>query len=150
MPLFQLILLAVIQGVTEFLPISSSGHLILLPQLTSLADQGQALDVSVHLGTLGAVILYFWRDVSEAVAGLPRLVTGRLDTPGARLAFLLIVATIPAIVIGFILKVTGLEEMMRSAFLIGWTMLIFGIVLHDTYHAGQIQMMKRLAASHGP
>ena len=129
MPLFQLILLAVIQGVTEFLPISSSGHLILLPQLTSLADQGQALDVSVHLGTLGAVILYFWRDVSEAVAGLPRLVTGRLDTPGARLAFLLIVATIPAIVIGFILKVTGLEEMMRSAFLIGWAMLIFGIVL---------------------
>ena len=57
MPLFQLILLAVIQGVTEFLPISSSGHLILLPQLTSLADQGQALDVAVHLGTLGAVIL---------------------------------------------------------------------------------------------
>ena len=129
MPLFQLILLAVIQGVTEFLPISSSGHLILLPQLTSLADQGQALDVSVHLGTLGAVILYFWRDVSEAVAGLPRLLRGKLDTPGSRLAFLLIVATIPAIVIGLVLKVTGIEDMMRSAFVIGWTMLIFGIVL---------------------
>lgn len=129
MPLFQLILLAVIQGITEFLPISSSGHLILLPQLTSLADQGQALDVSVHLGTLGAVILYFWRDVAEAAAGLPRLLRGRLDTPGARLAFLLIVATIPAVVIGFFLKVSGIEEMMRSAFVIGWTMLIFGVVL---------------------
>ena len=129
MPLFQLILLAVIQGITEFLPISSSGHLILLPELTSLADQGQALDVSVHLGTLGAVILYFWRDVGEAVAGLPRLLRGRLDTPGARLAFLLIVATIPAVVIGLVLKVTGIEEMMRSAFVIGWTMLVFGIVL---------------------
>ena len=129
MPLFQLILLAVIQGITEFLPISSSGHLILLPELTSLADQGQALDVSVHLGTLGAVILYFWRDVAEAVAGLPRLVRRRLDTPGARLAFLLIVATIPAVVIGFSLKTSGIEEMMRSAFVIGWTMLIFGIVL---------------------
>lgn len=129
MPLFQLILLAMIQGITEFLPISSSGHLILLPELTSLADQGQALDVSVHLGTLGAVILYFWRDVREAAAGVPRVVRGRLDTPGARLAFLLIVATIPAVVIGFILKVTGLADMMRSAFVIGWTMLIFGIVL---------------------
>ena len=129
MPLFQLILLAVIQGVTEFLPISSSGHLILLPQLTSLADQGQALDVAVHLGTLGAVILYFWRDVAEAVAGLPHLLRGKLDTPGARLAFLLIVATIPAIVIGLVLKVSGIEELMRSAFVIGWTMLIFGIVL---------------------
>ncbi|MEC7300436.1 MAG: undecaprenyl-diphosphate phosphatase, partial [Pseudomonadota bacterium] len=60
MPLFQLILLAVIQGITEFLPISSSGHLILLPQLTSMADQGQTIDVAVHVGTLGAVILYFW------------------------------------------------------------------------------------------
>ncbi|WP_136636201.1 undecaprenyl-diphosphate phosphatase [Pseudooceanicola onchidii] len=129
MPLFQLILLAVIQGVTEFLPISSSGHLILLPQLTSLADQGQALDVSVHVGTLGAVILYFWSDVREAVAGLPRLLRGRLDTPGARLAFLLIVATIPAVVIGFILKATGAIDLMRSAFVIGWTMLIFGVVL---------------------
>ncbi|WP_375174169.1 undecaprenyl-diphosphate phosphatase [Pseudooceanicola sp.] len=129
MPLFQLILLAVIQGITEFLPISSSGHLILLPELTSLADQGQALDVAVHVGTLGAVILYFWRDVAEAVVGLPRLIRGKLDTPGARLAFLLIVATIPAVVVGFALKATGAIDMMRSAFVIGWTMLIFGLVL---------------------
>lgn len=129
MPLFQLILLAVIQGITEFLPISSSGHLILLPELTSLADQGQALDVSVHLGTLGAVILYFWRDVREAAMGLPRLLRGNLETPGARLAYLLIVATIPAVIIGLLLKTSGIEEMMRSAFVIGWTMLIFGIVL---------------------
>ena len=59
MPLFQLFLIAVIQGVTEFLPISSSGHLILLPGLTGLADQGQMIDVSVHVGTLGAVMIYF-------------------------------------------------------------------------------------------
>ena len=129
MPLFQLILLAVIQGITEFLPVSSSGHLILLPELTSLADQGQALDVSVHLGTLGAVILYFWRDVREAAGGVPRLVRGQLDTPGARLAFLLIVATIPAVVVGYLLKSSGVIDMLRSAFVIGWTMLIFGVVL---------------------
>ncbi|MGB2199843.1 MAG: undecaprenyl-diphosphate phosphatase [Pseudooceanicola atlanticus] len=129
MTLFQLFLLAVIQGVTEFLPISSSGHLILLPQLTALPDQGQVIDVAVHLGTLGAVILYFWRDVAVAVAGLPRLLTGRIDTPGARLAFLLIVATIPAILFGLVLKVTGLDHAMRSAMVIGWTMLLFGLVL---------------------
>jgi undecaprenyl-diphosphatase len=129
MPLFQLILLAVIQGITEFLPISSSGHLILLPELASLADQGQALDVAVHLGTLGAVILYFWSDVAEAISGVPRLLRGQTDTPGARLAYLLMIATVPSIVVGFVLKETGLIDMMRSAFLIGWMMLIFGIVL---------------------
>ncbi|MBY6157478.1 undecaprenyl-diphosphate phosphatase [Pseudooceanicola nitratireducens] len=129
MPLFQLILLAVIQGITEFLPISSSGHLILLSQLTSMADQGQTIDVAVHVGTLGAVILYFWSDVKEALLGLPRLLRGKLDTPGARLAFLLIVATIPAILVGLVLKVTGLADMMRSALVIGVTMLVFGVVL---------------------
>ena len=129
MPLFQLILLAVIQGITEFLPVSSSGHLILLPELTSLADQGHALDVAVHLGTLGAVVLYFWNDMREAAIGLTRLLRGRIDTPGARLAFLLIVATIPTVVLGFVLKTTGIIDMMRSAFVIGWTMLGFGVVL---------------------
>ena len=83
----------------------------------------------MHLGTLGAVILYFWRDVAVAVAGLPRLLTGRIDTPGARLAFLLIIATIPAILFGLVLKVTGLDDAMRSAMVIGWTMLLFGLVL---------------------
>lgn len=129
MPLLQLILVAIIQGITEFLPISSSGHLILLPQLTSMADQGQTIDVAVHIGTLGAVIIYFWADVKQALIGLPRLLIGKLDTPGARLAFLLIVATIPAILLGLILKLTGLSDMMRSALVIGITMLVFGIVL---------------------
>ena len=129
MPILQLILVAVIQGITEFLPISSSGHLILFPQLTGLQDQGQVIDVAVHVGTLGAVVVYFWRDVREAAGGVPRLVRGQLDTPGARLAFLLIVATIPAVVVGYLLKSSGVIDMLRSAFVIGWTMLIFGVVL---------------------
>ena len=72
MPLFHLILVALIQGITEFLPVSSSGHLILLPQLTGLQDQGQAIDVAVHIGTLFAVVFYFWADVREGLAGVPR------------------------------------------------------------------------------
>jgi len=130
MTLFNLILLALIQGVTEFLPVSSSGHLILLPNLTGLADQGQALDVAVHVGTLGAVILYFWSDVRLGLSGIPRLLTGRTDTPGAKLAFLLLVATVPVILVGLVLHVTGAADAMRSIAVIGWTMLVFGIVLY--------------------
>lgn len=130
MSLFHLFLVALIQGITEFLPISSSGHLILLPNLTGLDDQGQVIDVAVHVGTLGAVVLYFWADVRLALIGVPRMLTGRIDTPGARLAFLLAVATVPVILLGLVLKVTGLDDAMRSTVVIGWTMLVFGLVLY--------------------
>lgn len=130
MSLFHLILVAIIQGITEFLPISSSGHLILLPGLTGMQDQGQAIDVAVHVGTLGAVVLYFWSDVKQAIAGTPRALTGRTDTPQARLALGLIVATIPAVIVGLLLHVTGLAVAMRSIAVIGWTMLGFGLLLY--------------------
>ncbi|SDN78520.1 undecaprenyl-diphosphatase [Lutimaribacter pacificus] len=130
MTLFHIFLVAVVQGITEFLPISSSGHLILLPGLTGMQDQGQVIDVAVHVGTLFAVILYFWADVRVALVGLPRLLTGRADTPGARLAFLLLVATIPAVIFGLILKLTGLNDAMRGITVIGWTMLLFGLLLY--------------------
>lgn len=129
MPLFHLILVAIIQGVTEFLPVSSSGHLILLPELTGLDDQGQAIDVAVHVGTLFAVILYFRHDMAEAFGGLPRLLMGRADTKGARMALLLIVSSIPVMAFGLMLKLTGLDDAMRSIKVIGWTMLAFGILL---------------------
>ena len=129
MPLFQLILVALIQGITEFLPISSSGHLILLPSLTGMADQGQMIDIAVHVGTLFAVVLYFWADVREGLAGIPRMLTGRVDTRGSHLAFLLLIATIPAIAFGLVLKLTGLSDAMRSIAVIGWTMLLFGLLL---------------------
>jgi undecaprenyl-diphosphatase len=130
MPLTQLLILALIQGVTEFLPISSSGHLILLPNLTGMQDQGQVIDVAVHLGTLLAVVLYFWTDVKEAARGTLRMATGRIDTPGARLAFLLLIATIPVILFGLALKMTGYDDLLRSTAVIGWTMLVFGLVLY--------------------
>ena len=130
MTLLHLLLVAIIQGITEFLPVSSSGHLALLPILTDFQDQGQAIDVAVHIGTLFAVIIFFWRDVSICLTGLPRLLTGHIDTPGSRLAFLLFIATIPVIIIGLILKVTGLSDMMRSLAVIGWAMLLFGLLLY--------------------
>ncbi|WP_424972652.1 undecaprenyl-diphosphate phosphatase [Dinoroseobacter sp. S76] len=130
MSLFHLFLIAVIQGLTEFLPVSSSGHLILLPALTGMEDQGQTIDVAVHVGTLFAVVLYFWADVKIAAGGLTRLVRGKVDTAGAFLALCLVIATVPVILLGLVLSVTGLNDALRSTAVIGWTMLIFGIVLY--------------------
>ncbi len=130
MTTFNLLLIALIQGVTEFLPVSSSGHLILLPSLTGLADQGQVIDVAAHLGTLTAVVLYFWSDVRLAFGGTLRLMRGKVDTKGAFLALCLLIATIPVIIVGLILKVTGLSDAMRGIAVIGWAMIIFGIVLY--------------------
>ncbi len=130
MSLFHLFILAVIQGLTEFLPISSSGHLILLPKLTSFEDQGQIMDVAVHIGTLGAVVLYFWVDVKKTMIGLGEILRGQFTSDNAKLALLLITATIPVIIAGLILKLTGLSDALRSIKVIAWTMLIFGIVLY--------------------
>jgi len=130
MTTFNLLLIALIQGVTEFLPVSSSGHLILLPSLTGMADQGQIIDVAAHLGTLAAVVLYFWSDVRLALGGTLRLLRGKIDTKGAFLALCLLIATIPIIIVGLILKMTGLSDAMRGITVIGWAMIIFGIVLY--------------------
>lgn len=136
MPILNLILAAIVQGITEFLPVSSSGHLILLPNLTGLEDQGLVIDVAVHVGTLGAVILYFWSDVRRALLGLFRLPD--LTDPDARLALCLIVSTIPVVVAGLILKLSGFDEGLRSITIVGWTTLIFGLVLYWADQTGPI------------
>lgn len=139
MPFYLLILVALVQGITEFLPVSSSGHLILISELSSAPDQGQAIDVAVHIGTLFAVIIFFWRDVSMGLSGIPRMLTGRIDTAGSKLAFLLMIATIPAIAFGLVLKLTGLSDAMRSMTVIGWTMLLFGLLLWWADQRGTIE-----------
>lgn len=136
MSLFYLLLVAVIQGVTEFLPISSSGHLALLPNLTGAQDQGLAIDVAVHVGSLVAVVVYFWRDVRIAALGTGRLLRGHVDTPGAFLALCLAIATVPVILAGLALKLSGLDASLRSVEVIGWSMLGFGIVLYWADHTG--------------
>jgi len=137
MTVFHIFLVAIIQGLTEFLPISSSGHLILLPKLSGMTDQGLVIDVAVHVGTLFAVVLYFWSDVRAAITGLPQALTGRSDTHGARLAQLLIIATIPVIVAGLLLKLSGYDEHLRSLTVIGWATLIFGLLLYWSDQTGR-------------
>ncbi len=128
MSLLNLAVLAVIQGITEFLPISSSGHLALVPLLTDWPDQGLAMDVAVHIGTLGAVVIYLSRDIGAMIAGLWRNLRGRSD-PGGRLFGQVIVATIPVVVAGFLFnKYVG--DSVRSLTVIGWTTLGYGILLY--------------------
>lgn len=128
MPLWYLLVLATVQGVTEFLPISSSGHLVLLPTLTGMPDQGTFLDVMVHVGSLGAVVVYFRRDVADALRGGVGLLRGRWGGP-ERLATGLIVATVPVVAAGLALTVLDLTQALRSVAVIGWTTLSFGILL---------------------
>lgn len=130
MSLFHLALLAIIQGVTEFLPISSSGHLILFPNLTGAEDQGLVIDVAVHVGSLFAVVIYFWRDVKLAFFGLGDLARGKTNSRGGFLALCLIIATIPVVLAGLAIKLSGLDAAMRSTAVIGWTMFGFGLVLY--------------------
>jgi undecaprenyl-diphosphatase len=118
-----------VQGITEFLPISSSGHLILVPILSDWPDQGLMIDVAVHVGTLGAVVVYFWREVWDMITGFIRLLGGR-GGPGAKLALHLIAATIPVLIAGGALAYFDLTGALRSVAVIGWTMLGFGVVLY--------------------
>lgn len=128
MTLLHIAILASVQGLTEFLPISSSGHLALVPLLTGWADQGLLLDIAVHAGSLGAVVSYFWRDSWSAVKGLFGLLGGR-SSADARLAANLILATIPIIMAGAAVIYFDLTGCWRNAEIIGWSMLGFGVLL---------------------
>ena len=131
----QLLVLAIVQGITEFLPISSSAHLILVPLLMDLPDQGALIDISIHMGSLFAVIIYFWRDVLVVAAGTWQFVRSK-PREETRLAGHLTVATLPVIILGSTLFVTGIYEQLRSAEIIAWTTIIFGIALYAADRRG--------------
>jgi undecaprenyl-diphosphatase len=124
----QMIVIALIQGITEFLPISSSGHLILIPVFTGWADQGLLVDVMVHLGSLLAILVYFWRDVSQLIVGALNLVRGRPTREGW-LALYIVLATIPAVLFGIFAKKSGFIESVRGPEIVAWNAIIFGLLM---------------------
>lgn len=128
MSIEQIVVLAIVQGITEFLPISSSGHLILIPVMTGWPDQGLVTDVMVHIGSLFAVIVYFWRDVLRLIKGGFDLLRFRL-TENARLALYIALATIPAVAFGLALKATGVLDAIRGIEIVAWNALVFGLLL---------------------
>ena len=103
MTLDQILLLSFIQGVTEFLPVSSSGHLVLVPALCGWKDQGHIMDVAAHVGNLGSVLIYFHRDVISLFKGSFSLLKGQLNE-NTQLLFNLLIATLPVVLIGLFLK----------------------------------------------
>ena len=127
MSLLHIAVLAVVQGITEFLPVSSSGHLVLVPLVTDWPDQGLAMDVAVHVGTLGAVLLYLYRDVWAMTIGLARAMRGRRDR-GAVLFAQLFVATLPVVAAGYVLD-RYYPGALRGMAVVGWATLGFGILL---------------------
>lgn len=128
MDLVQIILLALIQGFTEFLPVSSSAHLILLPRLVGWSDQGLAFDVAVHVGTLGAVVLYFRSELIPMGRDWFASFVTRKPTRDAKLAWAIILGTIPAGVAGVFLN-DQIELHLRSPLVIATATIVFGIVL---------------------
>lgn len=128
MTLVQIIVLAIVQGFTEFLPISSSGHLVLTPALLGWQDQGLAFDVAVHLGTLAGVVAYFYRDLIGSAGGVLSIRPGREISDNGKLGLMLMLATIPAGLVALAAR-DWIEVAARSPAIIAATTLVFGIVL---------------------
>jgi undecaprenyl-diphosphatase len=128
MSLIHLLVLAIVQGITEFLPISSSAHLILTPGVLGAQDQGPFIDVMAHAGTLIAVLVYFWRDIFEVSMGKLALFTGRM-TPGGRLALLIAASLPPIMIVAGGLYVFDLIDALRSPMVIAIATLVFALPL---------------------
>ena len=128
MTLEQILILAVVQGITEFLPISSSAHLILVPLLSGWQDQGVVFDVALHVGTLLAVMVYFYKRTASMTRGGVHVLTGRWATNDAKLFGLLFLATIPVLISGYFLK-DFVADGARSFKVLGITSVFFGVLL---------------------
>ena len=125
MDLMQAIILAIIQGMTEFLPVSSSAHLILLPKIIGWNDQGLLFDIALHFGTLFAVLIYFRDDLAQMIEDLLR---NRGDNIMQSDAMILIIATIPVVIVGGLFN-DWIENNLRSSNVIATTSIIFGLIL---------------------
>ncbi len=137
MDILQIIVLALVQGLTEFLPISSSAHLILVPYLTDWPDQGLAFDVAVHVGTLTAVVIYFRKEISKMFFAWLASLKGR-HSEDSQLARGGLIGTIPVGLAGLLFK-DVISEHLRTPLVIAVTTLIFGLLLWYADWSGKRQ-----------
>ena len=115
--MIEIFILSLIQGITEFLPISSSSHLILVSEFLNFENQSLSIDVSLHIGSFMAVVIYFYKDISNFFYNKV-------------LFFKILISSIPVMIIGFFLVKSGLIEKIRNLETIAWTTIIFGILLY--------------------
>ncbi|MGB0112853.1 MAG: undecaprenyl-diphosphate phosphatase [Ilumatobacteraceae bacterium] len=134
MPIYQAIILGIVQGLSEFLPISSSGHLLLVPWLSGWEELDpsvkKSFDVALHLGTLVAVVGYFWNDVRTYVVEGTKLVVSRQKpaSPEGRLAWLFVLATVPAALVGALFE-DQIDSRLGTPTIIGISLIAFGLLL---------------------
>ncbi len=117
------LLLGIVQGLTEFIPVSSSGHLVLFHELFNLKVGGLAFDVALHVGTLLAVVIYFWSDIIEILKGL-----WKKNQQSQQLAQALIIATLPAVLAGFFFE-SIVSSALRSPWVVVVMLAVFGFVM---------------------
>ena len=143
MGLDHLLLLAAIQGITEFIPVSSSGHLQLVHGLTAFPDHGLAVDVALHAGTLLAVMAYFYRDVGLMLVGARDIVRRQPSAP-AHLVRVLVIASLPVLLAGAALVVLGVADALRKPEIVAWASIVFAIPLWlaDRRHATRLSETK--------
>src|SRR5690606_21787749 len=131
MHFIEAIILGLVQGLTEFLPISSSAHLRILGELLpSAQDPGAAFTAITQIGTEAAVVVFFWRDIVRIIGHWFRALFGRIprDDPDARMGWLIIVGTIPIVVLGLLFQ-DQIETVFRSMWLIAGMLIVFGVLL---------------------
>ena len=115
--MIEIFILSFIQGITEFIPVSSSSHLILISKLLDFENQSLSIDVSLHIGSLLAVLMYFYKDIISFI-------------DNKILFFKIFISSLPVMIIGFILIETGIIDQIRNIKIIAWTTLIFGFLLY--------------------
>ena len=128
MTTLQVIVLAIVQGLTEFLPISSSGHLVLVPYLIEWTDQGLAFDVAVHFGSLVAVCVFFRDDIMGLLRGAVQILGGNVRSPQANMTLAIGLGTVPAAVAG-LLFASWIEANLRDPSVIVYTLAGYGILM---------------------
>ncbi len=136
MSILQAIILGIVQGISEFLPISSSGHLILIPRLFGWEDQGVVFDVALHMATLAAILYVFWPEVSRT----GKAFIGDVKSADARLGWMIIVATVPAVLVGLFFG-DAIETAFRDPKIIALNLAFWGVVL---------ALADRFAVNRGP
>lgn len=124
----QIIILAIVQGLTEFLPVSSSGHLILVPSVAGWTDQGLVFDVAVHFGSLAAVAIFFRQDLAGLIRGGISLLSGKVDSTESRMALGIGLGTVPAAIAG-LLFAGWIAENLRDPLIVAVTLAGYGVLL---------------------
>jgi undecaprenyl-diphosphatase len=124
----QIVVLAIVQGITEFLPISSSGHLILIPFFTDWPDQGLEFDLAVHIGTLTAIVVYFRKTLAVMARDWTRSVVQRREVGESRLAWAVLFGTIPAGLVGLMFR-HEIETTLRSPWVVAFTTVFYALLL---------------------